>query len=493
MNVHILKTMNLSKIKNDLQQVLKLVEDWQDKGIDTLERDLTLEKLRQIYSDVRFGALSQSENEVSEEDSQSTDLFPESIEESTIPSESIPVGIAISLDDVFEEFMPESIIPEEGKTFDEEVLAESETETEVEIETAETKIDSESDIEEDEGDEECVVEPAETESEIEPATEEHPENAAEDSITEDEVEEKFDDTTEAVTEDVDESVAEEVTPTPKTSVESQNDKEVSTPTQSTSMGQPSLFGDDLLFAPRPSRRTRIMSLYDDDTHDKSVAAPTSTVSTPTADTDVQQPNVQPEVEAKYIESTSADSFEADEEFVEVDVESAVVEDMQDVESEVEKEFEQIAEPTEQGSTTSVIEERTEPEVVTEPYIEPQIEVAIATPAINAVPESEQVLGEVIKSNVKTIADTIKPKDTAAEQIVKGAVSDIGKAVGINDRFLLIRDLFGGSSEEYERVMAQLNCFDNLDDCMIYIAENFDWNPNSDGAKLIMELLERKYC
>ena len=231
-----------------------------------------------------------------------------------------------------------------------------------------------------------------------------------------------------------------------------------------------------------------MSLYDDDTHDKSVAAPTTTISTPTADTDVQ-----PEVEAEHTESTSADSFEADEEFVEVDVESAVVEDVQYAEKEVEKELEQIAEPAEQGSTTSVIEERTEPEVVTEPYIEPQIEVAIATPATNAVPESEQVLGEVIKSNVKTIADTIKPKDTAAEQIVKGAVSDIGKAVGINDRFLLIRDLFGGSSEEYERVMAQLNCFDNLDDCMIYIAENFDWNPNSDGAKLIMELLERKYC
>jgi len=27
--------------------------------------------------------------------------------------------------------------------------------------------------------------------------------------------------------------------------------------------------------------------------------------------------------------------------------------------------------------------------------------------------------------------------------------------------------------------------------MIYIAENFDWNPNSDGAKLLVDLIERK--
>ena len=109
------------------------------------------------------------------------------------------------------------------------------------------------------------------------------------------------------------------------------------------------------------------------------------------------------------------------------------------------------------------------------------------------PESEQVLGEVLKSDVRTIADIIAPKSTTVEQIAKGAISDINKAVGVNDRYLLIRDLFGGSAEEYERVVAVLNNFENLEDCMIYIDEHFDWNPNSDGAKMMMELLERKYC
>ena len=37
----------------------------------------------------------------------------------------------------------------------------------------------------------------------------------------------------------------------------------------------------------------------------------------------------------------------------------------------------------------------------------------------------------------------------------------------------------------------LNSFTNLDDCMIYIVENFAWNPDSEGAKLIVSLIERK--
>ena len=59
--------------------------------------------------------------------------------------------------------------------------------------------------------------------------------------------------------------------------------------------------------------------------------------------------------------------------------------------------------------------------------------------------------------------------------------------------LMIRDLFGGDGASYEVAIRALNAFDNLDDCMIYIAEHYAWNANSDGAKLLMELPERKFA
>ncbi|MBP3483082.1 MAG: hypothetical protein J6K28_06800 [Alistipes sp.] len=108
-------------------------------------------------------------------------------------------------------------------------------------------------------------------------------------------------------------------------------------------------------------------------------------------------------------------------------------------------------------------------------------------------ESEPVLGEVMNTDVRTLADTIAPaRNVAADVAGKSPVDDLGKAIGVNDRFLLIRDLFGGSTEAYEQALRILNGFDNLDDCMVYIVENYDWNPNADGTKLLMELIERKY-
>lgn len=107
-------------------------------------------------------------------------------------------------------------------------------------------------------------------------------------------------------------------------------------------------------------------------------------------------------------------------------------------------------------------------------------------------EPEPVLGEVLGGDVHTLADTIAAqKDMASEIVRKERITDLKQAIGINDKFLLLRDLFGGDTERYERTIDRLNEFDDLDDCIIYISENYDWNPSSDGVRFLMELLERK--
>ena len=67
-----------------------------------------------------------------------------------------------------------------------------------------------------------------------------------------------------------------------------------------------------------------------------------------------------------------------------------------------------------------------------------------------------------------------------------------QAIGINDKFLMTRDLFDGDEDAYAEAIAELDECETLDDCMIYIAENYEWNPDSEGAKFIMQLLERKH-
>lgn len=101
-----------------------------------------------------------------------------------------------------------------------------------------------------------------------------------------------------------------------------------------------------------------------------------------------------------------------------------------------------------------------------------------------------VLGETLNSDVKTVSDLIAVT-TPPAAVGQEPVADLRQALCNNDRFLLARDLFGGDMDACGRTIDRLNEFDDLDECMIYIAENFDWNPNSDGAKLLVDLIERK--
>ena len=136
----------------------------------------------------------------------------------------------------------------------------------------------------------------------------------------------------------------------------------------------------------------------------------------------------------------------------------------------------------------------EPIIEPEPIVEsePVVEVApepIAEPKVVPILEGEnKVLGEVIAPAAPTIADTMTPVTSVAED---RPVDTLRGAVSVADRFMLIRDLFAGDAEQYEKTMDVLEAMDNLDDCIIYIAENFAWRPSSDGAKLIMDLLQRK--
>ena len=101
---------------------------------------------------------------------------------------------------------------------------------------------------------------------------------------------------------------------------------------------------------------------------------------------------------------------------------------------------------------------------------------------------------MIGQGVQTLADRIAvPLERGATLAAGEPVDELRGAIGVNDRFLLIRDLFGGDGEAYEKAIGVLNDCADFDDCMIYIAENYAWNPNSDGVKLLMDLLERKFA
>lgn len=145
------------------------------------------------------------------------------------------------------------------------------------------------------------------------------------------------------------------------------------------------------------------------------------------------------------------------------------------------------EPT--PAPTPKVEPKAEPVIEPEPTPAPTPATApIAEPKVEPIVDGEnKVLGEVITPTT-TIADTIAPVVSVAED---RPVETLRSAISVVDRFMLIRDLFDDDDQLYEQTIDELEKMDNLDDCIIYIAENFAWRPSSEGAKLMMDLLQRK--
>ena len=114
---------------------------------------------------------------------------------------------------------------------------------------------------------------------------------------------------------------------------------------------------------------------------------------------------------------------------------------------------------------------------------------VAPKVIAPAEQQPKRLVDVLGGGKRVLADEAVKDDVATTPFNR--ISDLRKAIGINDKFLMIKDLFGGNADLYNTTIDRLNAFDDLDDCMIYIAENFAWNPDSVGAKLLVSLIERK--
>ena len=98
---------------------------------------------------------------------------------------------------------------------------------------------------------------------------------------------------------------------------------------------------------------------------------------------------------------------------------------------------------------------------------------------------------------QTLGDKLEAaEDTSlAARLQRKPVSDLASAIGINDKFLLLNELFGGSMEKYNKSIRALNNFSTLLCAKTYMSElqiEFQWNCESDAYKKLDNLVERRF-
>ena len=104
-------------------------------------------------------------------------------------------------------------------------------------------------------------------------------------------------------------------------------------------------------------------------------------------------------------------------------------------------------------------------------------------------DAEAVLGEVLMPDVQTLGDTLGCNTSVADTT---PISSLRRAISVADKFMIMRELFDGSEQAYNRAIEVLDGYDNFDDCMVHIVENYSWRTTSEGARLIIDLLQRKF-
>ncbi len=191
----------------------------------------------------------------------------------------------------------------------------------------------------------------------------------------------------------------------------------------------------------------------------------------------------------------------------------------EVEESVEEQVEEVETPHIEPTpvSTPIIAPAQEPEepeevqpTIVEPLQEQEIKVdplTIAPPAPTSIEivdeliieddEEEEMDSEEMK-RVTTLADTLSPHvETIAERYASQQEnttlsSEVTPMSSINDRYLIARDLFGGDMSMCEDLLATLEKIDNFDDAMIYIVENYEWDPEQEATKLVLKYLETKF-
>lgn len=106
-------------------------------------------------------------------------------------------------------------------------------------------------------------------------------------------------------------------------------------------------------------------------------------------------------------------------------------------------------------------------------------------------ERTMTIADAMAATTQTLADTLVTPAALGDEMNHSKIRSLREGIGLNDKFLMIRDLFDGDDEAYDEAISELDTMETMDDCMIHIIENYAWNPDTEGSKFIMQLLERK--
>ncbi|MFO7370516.1 MAG: hypothetical protein R6X09_09630 [Bacteroidales bacterium] len=94
----------------------------------------------------------------------------------------------------------------------------------------------------------------------------------------------------------------------------------------------------------------------------------------------------------------------------------------------------------------------------------------------------------------TLHESLHTKVSKEEDTLANAkpVTDLLSAIGINDRYTFIRELFNGDSGKFESAIKFLNDATSFNDAYNYMLLYFNWDMESEPVQLLLDMIRRKF-
>jgi hypothetical protein len=110
-------------------------------------------------------------------------------------------------------------------------------------------------------------------------------------------------------------------------------------------------------------------------------------------------------------------------------------------------------------------------------------------------KGKEILAEKYNKNQQFIneklAQGIHKKDISGQMQLK-ALKNIEAAIGVNEKFLFVRELFNGDTETFHKTIRILNNVANFNEAFNYIHSTFNWNLENAAAQKLLELVRRRF-
>ncbi len=207
--------------------------------------------------------------------------------------------------------------------------------------------------------------------------------------------------------------------------------------------------------------------------------------------EVNEEVVNEECFAEYEDEEGVEELEGVEGEFEDEDEEEFEEDLEGVEDEFadEDEFEEEEDFDNDSDNEDEVEDDLEDEEVEEiqnPSPSPDLEDS----GIRAYKKVYTVESQTLGDKLESVEDR-----SLAARLQRKPVTDLMNAIGINDKFLLLNELFGGSMEKYNKSIRALNSFSTLLGAKTYMSElqiEFQWDCESEAYKKLDALVERRF-